>query len=98
MLKVIIWFLVINFSIYNTIFPEPLSMFWFVVVEIIALLISIYMAKQFQAGYTKTCLKICLFCLLTAAAGYVIIERAAVGRRGTNSPVYHTLGILSSEI
>ena len=45
MLKVIIWFIVINFSIYNTIFPEPLSMFWFVVVEIIALLISIYMAK-----------------------------------------------------
>ena len=46
MLKVIVWFLVINFSIYNTIFTEPLSMFWAVVLEIVAMLISIYMATK----------------------------------------------------
>lgn len=46
MLKAIIWFLVINFSIYNTIFTEPLSMFWVVVLEIVAMLISIYMVKK----------------------------------------------------
>ena len=46
MLKAIIWFLVINFSVYNTIFTEPLPMHWVVVLEVIATLISIYMVKE----------------------------------------------------
>ena len=45
MLKAIIWFIMINFSIYNTIFTEPLSMFWVVILELIAMFISIYMVK-----------------------------------------------------
>jgi hypothetical protein len=44
MLKAIIWFLVINFSIYNTIFTEPTD-YW-LILEIIAVLISIHMAKE----------------------------------------------------
>ena len=45
MLKAIIWFIMINFSVYNTIFTEPLRMFWVVILELIAMFISIYMVK-----------------------------------------------------
>ena len=45
MLKAIIWFIMINFSVYNTIFTEPLPTFWVVILELIAMFISIYMVK-----------------------------------------------------
>lgn len=45
MLKAIVWIIVINFSVYNTIFTEPLPMFWVVILELVAMLISIYMVK-----------------------------------------------------
>lgn len=45
MLKAIIWYIMINFSIYNTIFIEPLPMFWVIILELVAMFISIYMTK-----------------------------------------------------
>ena len=44
LIKVIIWFLVINFSICNNIWTEPVSYWW--IIEIIVLIISILMVDK----------------------------------------------------
>ena len=44
LLKVVVWFFVINFSICNQIWTEPVSYWW--VVEIIVLIISILMVDK----------------------------------------------------
>ena len=44
LLKVIVWFFVINFSICNKIWPEPVSYWW--AIEIIVLIISILMVDK----------------------------------------------------
>lgn len=49
LIKVIVWFLVINFSICNNIWTEPVSYWW--IIEIIVLIISILMVDK----PTKVC-------------------------------------------
>jgi hypothetical protein len=44
LIKVIVWFLVINFSICNQIWTEPVSYWW--VIEIVVLIISILMVDK----------------------------------------------------
>jgi len=44
LIKVIVWFLVINFSICNQIWTEPVSYWW--IIEIIVLIISILMVDK----------------------------------------------------
>ena len=44
LIKVIVWFFVINFSICNHIWTEPVSYWW--VIEIIVLIISILMVDK----------------------------------------------------
>jgi hypothetical protein len=52
LIKVIVWFLVINFTICNTIWTEPVSYWW--VIEIIVLIISILMVdKSTKKEYNK---------------------------------------------
>ena len=55
LLKVVVWFFVINFSICNSVWTEPVSYWW--VIEIIVLIISILMvdkpAKKQYYNYRK---------------------------------------------
>jgi hypothetical protein len=44
LIKVIVWFLVINFSICNNIWTEPVDYWW--LIEIIVLIISILMVDK----------------------------------------------------
>jgi hypothetical protein len=50
LIKVIVWFLVINFAICNNIWTEPVGYWW--LIEIIVLIISILMVdKPFKKCY-----------------------------------------------
>ena len=43
-IKIIVWFLVINFAICNNIWTEPVSYWW--IIEIIVLIISVLMVDK----------------------------------------------------
>lgn len=55
LLRIVVWFVVINFAICNNIWKEPVSYWW--VIEIIVLIISILMVdkshKQWYNNYSK---------------------------------------------
>ena len=44
LLRVIVWFIVINFTVCNNIWKEPVSYWW--IIEIIVLIISILMVDK----------------------------------------------------
>lgn len=54
LIKVIVWFLVINFSICNQIWTEPVSYWW--IIEIIVLIISILMVDKSQFWCYNKCI------------------------------------------
>ena len=55
LLRIVVWFVVINFAVCNNIWKEPVSYWW--VIEIIVLIISILMIdkshKQWYNNYSK---------------------------------------------
>lgn len=55
LLRIVVWFVVINFAVCNNIWKEPVSYWW--VIEIIVLIISILMVdkshKQWYNNYSK---------------------------------------------
>ena len=56
LIKVVVWFLVINFAICNNIWTEPVSYWW--VIEIIVLIISVLMVdKPQRVWYNKDTVK-----------------------------------------